>query len=165
MKFKLGSMFLLTLLLVLLSSCSSQNSNEENKKPIDHKLSFAVEDSLRNSVRESPLYVSINKKKLDLTQTEINGIKSKADALLVTLLPTHELSKLPLKDYFTLSYQYADKTIEIFIQNNKSNNPQNHIYMKSIDNSRPGYYLLKGGEKETIELIDLIIKIRDTGQN
>lgn len=159
MKFKLSGLFLLTLLLVLLSSCSSQDSNEENKKPIDHKVSFAVEDSLRNSVGEHPLHVSINKKKLDLTETEINEIKTRADSLLVTLHPTHELSKLPLKDYYTLSYQYADKTIELFIPSNKSNNPQNHIYMKSIDNSRPGYYLLKGGEKETIELIDGFSKI------
>ena len=90
-----------------------------------------------------------------MNQNETKEIKTKMDALLKTLNPTHQLNKMPLKNYLTVSYQWYDKQIKLIFPLSENNNPQNQIYLKSIDPSNPiEYYLLNGGEKETLELID-----------
>lgn len=152
---KLNSWFVILLVIstVLLSSCFNQN--DDNKRPIDGKLAGSVVIGLKDSVGKTPISVTINDKKVLLNENETKEIKTKMDALLNTLHPTHQLKKMPLKNYLTVSYQWYDKRIKLIFPERKDNNPQNQIYMKSIDPSNPDeYYLLNGEEKETLDLID-----------
>jgi hypothetical protein len=150
MRIKLLLFITIVLLTVLLSACFNQN-----KKPIDGKISGAISLRLEDLVGETPISVTVNEEKLILNENETKEIKTKMDALLNSLHPTQQLNNMPLKYYLTITYQLKYDQIILMLPKSKSNNPQNQIYMKSIDPSRPDeYYLLKGEKKETLVLID-----------
>jgi hypothetical protein len=138
---------------IALSSCSSKETNQKYKREIDGKLSFAVDSKLEESVGIAPHNITLKETKIEMTDSDSVEIRKKADALLLTLHSTHQLNEMPLKDYITITYELPNDHIKLLIPYTEFNHPERNIYMRGIDSSKDEYYLLKGGEKETLELI------------
>lgn len=146
--------FIPVLVLLFISFLLNEFFPATNHNPINGKVSGSVRISLRQLVGEEPINIKINKKKMSLNQNEAKEIKSNVDALLITLQPTHQISYLPLKDYLELTYQSNDNVYKLYLPQGKIEDPENSIYLQGQDNGKAVFYQLRGGEIETLQLID-----------
>lgn len=150
--------FFLPVLLILFISFILENFfPASNYSTINGKVSGSVSINLRQLVGEEPINISTNKKNAKLNESETKDLKSKVDALLITLHPTQQIGYLPLKDYLKITYHKFDNEYKLYLPLKKSQDPEKSIYLQGQDNGEEVYYRLSGGENETLECINIEI--------
>lgn len=122
----------LLITMFLLPACSSE-------QPIDAKVSGAITFRLLDLIGETP--------------ENAEDLKPKADALLNTLRPTHQLATLPSTDYFTLTYTSDTSPYTLYFPKRMDSTSHLDLYLEGKDNGEDVYYRLKGGKYETAAII------------